>query len=862
MNKRVLIIGYYFRQNFGDDLFQFVFENYVFGGDTITSPSSQYDLTFVNFDDLCTIFTGLRAQSISPFDAVIIGGGDVVNEYNLSPENVKGIREYFSGVPITFFGVGISYPDTLPMLDIGDYFFMRNKSDYEAVKYRYGSSHGIYVPDLAFYLTEQCRPKTVQTKPVGSPRKIGICLPYPWFTNGDNSLFFQQVVDTINRLSNENLVYLIPFDVSDNAANSDLLLLEKLKGYVTEYNERGEQRVFYVQSTATNQTIHSKLYNMIQIFSELDCVVASRFHSVVFSLLTETPFVSLFTSRKVDTLQSDLGPDLGQAFVKAQLNSQGVPMSFNQDEFDKSLAWVVSNADNIKSILAAKRNYLNSVVKSRGQQLRSLIESKTVRFTPPQYISDTSRKIIIETTIRSVLKLFRKLTVRNIEKVNKGVPLIEVISTRNNTSQGLKQALTEEVLWNITGDPYAPYYYGLIDQVHKQALIPQLEWIIEDYYLRYMHRNNESDKVVMVNKNFQEIHRSGWQFIVNNVIMELNSNSTTDASTVRESVPLIIDTYVDKTFHWNRDFYHSKNLIPYSKKWVGFIHHTYSSYNNNYNCEELFRNEIFISSLENCQCLIVMSDYLKRQIEHSLQLLYNRPFKPVVNRVLVEVIYHPSEETDVTFDWDRFISNKNKQVIQIGNWLRNVFAIYQVELPASSIVRQKSVLKNRNCENYFLPPGFFNDVFSNLRLSEPINPSVVDICKISFENMHLKGMYQYIIEMENSVQVIEYLDNTKYDQLLANNVVFINLVDASAVNTVMECALRNTPIIVNPIEAVVEVLGIDYPLYYNSMYEASKLLDDPERLRSGHEYLRNMDKSKFKIGTFIQKAKEIFSRYI
>ncbi|NBO99422.1 MAG: polysaccharide pyruvyl transferase family protein [Proteobacteria bacterium] len=855
MNKRVLVIGYYFRENFGDDLFQFVFENYIFGVD----GSSQYDLTFVNFDDLGSIFTGLQTKTIPQFDTVIVGGGDVVNEYNLSPENVKGIRENFSDVPIIFFGVGLSYPDTLPMLDLGDYFFMRNKSDYEAVKYRYGSSNGIYIPDLAFYLTEQCRPKTVQTKPTNSIRKIGMCLPYPWFTNGDNSLFFQQLVDTINRLSKEYLVYLIPFDVSNNVVNSDLLLLERLKPCLTEYNEQAEQRIFYVTPTVLNQTIQAKLYSMIQMFNQLDCVVASRFHSVIFSVLTETPFVSLFTSRKIETLQSDLGPELSQAFVKAHTDAKGVPIEFDMEQFDKSLNWALTSGNMIAPLLASKRNYLWGVVKSRGEQLRKLIETKSVRLTPPQYISQGHTKTLIDTTVRSVLKLFGKLTVRNIEKINKGVSLIDIISSRYNTSQSLQQALTEEVLWNITGDPYAPYYYGLMDQVHKQPLVPQLEWIIQDYYLRYMHRNIDSDKLIMVNKNFQEIHRSGWQFIVDNVVMELNN--TASSSELRE--PLIIDTYVDKTFHWNREFYQSKGMIPYTQKWVGFIHHTYSSYNNTYNCEELFRNETFVRSLEQCQCLIVMSNYLKRQIEYSLQLLYNHPIKPLNNRVLVEVIYHPSEETGIIFDWDRFINNNNKQLVQVGNWLRNVFAIYQVELPQTSIIRQKSVLKNRNCENYFLPPGFFKDLFSKMRLTDTLpNPSVLDICKISFENMHLKGMYQYIIEMENSVQVIEYLDNTKYDELLANNIIFINLVDASAVNTVMECALRNTPILVNPADAVVEVLGIDYPLYYNSMYEASKILDDPQRLRSGYEYLQKMDKSKFKIETFIQRAKEVLSKYI
>ena len=56
-----------------------------------------------------------------------------------------------------------------------------------------------------------------------------------------------------------------------------------------------------------------------------------------------------------------------------------------------------------------------------------------------------------------------------------------------------------------------------------------------------------------------------------------------------------------------------------------------------------------------------------------------------------------------------------------------------------------------------------------------------------------------------------------YDLLLMQNIVFINLIDASAVNTILECIVRNTPIIVNKIDGIIDYLGEDYPLYYNEL---------------------------------------------
>lgn len=95
------------------------------------------------------------------------------------------------------------------------------------------------------------------------------------------------------------------------------------------------------------------------------------------------------------------------------------------------------------------------------------------------------------------------------------------------------------------------------------------------------------------------------------------------------------------------------------------------------------------------------------------------------------------------------------------------------------------------------------------------------------------------------IEQISYVTNEEYDSLLASNIVFADFIDSSCNNVVVECIVRNTPILVPPIESVMEYLGKDYPLYFNSTEEAEAKLGDEGCLMSGYEYLKGMSKTPF-----------------
>src|SRR5665213_462221 len=139
MPKSVYVFGYYGQahNNFGDRIFEYVFRQVL----------NEYGQPYVikDLDDA-------RAVDYKhDVAAVLVGGGDVFAPYFRG--NIEHIRSEFSG-PLYFVGVGVSWLSTIAdgFLDAGDYFYLRNCSDYKPVVQRFGSEYVAQVPDLAFGL--------------------------------------------------------------------------------------------------------------------------------------------------------------------------------------------------------------------------------------------------------------------------------------------------------------------------------------------------------------------------------------------------------------------------------------------------------------------------------------------------------------------------------------------------------------------------------------------------------------------------------------------------------------------------------------------------------------------------------------
>jgi glycosyltransferase involved in cell wall biosynthesis len=144
------------------------------------------------------------------------------------------------------------------------------------------------------------------------------------------------------------------------------------------------------------------------------------------------------------------------------------------------------------------------------------------------------------------------------------------------------------------------------------------------------------------------------------------------------------------------------------------------------------------------------------------------------------------------FSFEHFANGKQKRLVCGGEFLRNFQAFYDLNLPGFS----KQLLVHE---------GFKWDSITP-------NDSVLPLGRVS---------------------------DDQYDALLQDSVVFLNLFDAPANTTVVECIIRNTPILINRLPGVVEYLGDDYPFYYESIQEAEWKLQQIDLIRQTSDYLKH-----------------------
>lgn len=324
-------------------------------------------------------------------------------------------------------------------------------------------------------------------------------------------------------------------------------------------------------------------------------------------------------------------------------------------------------------------------------------------------------------------------------------------------------------------------------------------WLSDKDWKNRLYNNNIIQFKQKYNLKLSE-HRGGWKRIIESLISSNFYNKNSDIEFYD-----MIETYY---LFYNK--YYSSN------KWAGIIHCTQSTpqYLNIINIRNLFKNINFIKSLDKCMYIISLSEYVSNYLRNE--------FNKIGKNIKVFTFKHPVESKDIImFDYDNYINNNDKSIIQVGQQLRKMSSIYLLNLP-----------------NY-----------KKLWLSGTKN---IDKCK-SLLNQEIKylNLNQNIINM-SSIE-IKYTDTfEEYDILLSKNIVFVDLFDASANNTVLECIVRNTPIIINKLPAVIEYLGDNYPLYFNNLEEVPKLINSSLILEA-HIYLKNMNKEDLTIDYFKSK---------
>jgi len=240
-------------------------------------------------------------------------------------------------------------------------------------------------------------------------------------------------------------------------------------------------------------------------------------------------------------------------------------------------------------------------------------------------------------------------------------------------------------------------------------------------------------------------------------------------------------------------------ILPIREPWCGILHnppHMPAGFHPQETPQAIMAKPVWRDSLPTCVGLFTLSEY-------AAQWLREVTGKPV------STLVHPTEIPDTLFDFEAFLANPHKKLVQVGWWLRRLGAIHRLPIPADNPLGLRKLR---------LVPAFFHDADRYLADMVASDGGTAP-------------------DNADDTEVVQHLPDADYDRLLARNIVFIQLYDASANNTVIECLARGTPLLVNPLPAVREYLGDDYPLYYTDLPQAAAMALDLGRLREAHQHL-------------------------
>jgi len=845
----IVILGYYAHGNYGDDLFEVIFKKLY----------SEHNLSFYDPNKITSIPDST--------DIIICGGGDIINDWfmeQISKLKIRAEQKANRRIPTYAISIGVTFKKSIPTdkpyyLDIFDYWIVRNKIDAKILKTRYPETNIMYVPDVV-HLLSTYKPKKISKfinnwigvgsgvlKPV-----VGIFLTNTISNSGKNKNYdnevakFAELIESIPPMYN---IHLVPFNVGINKNENDSILNEKIyKKLSQEQKSRVSIKNFTLKQLV--ETFRSSIYSY---------GICMRYHSHILCQTYSVPFISVSMTNKTFEYMRDFG--IERYWVDYTSRELDVP------NFIKLFTQLTKDKDFFKTQTESK-------VLSADKFLYP-IKNKLTRTSGPKYflMEDFIKMFnrIVEKLIKAVFKEQDMILATNIFIQKYCVnDIYNNFRIREPTEQ-VRKFITNFIIYEMFGKIDTEYNYGLQEKVIECNLYENILWIYENSHFKgidnfdsknlattinpsllvdcdlcgplnitlYEDKNSEipSLNFCWVDNTFNSnTHRSGWEYAGSNLIKLFHS----------PQAKTIVDLYLDKTFLWNSSVYESNQKIPYTVPWIGFIHHTPNPEYTPNSLNAILESKLFIQSLKTCKGLIVLSNYLKKYLD-----IY---FK---GKIEIYLLTHPTEIPNLKFTFQAFQSNQLKQIIQIGGWLRNSYAIYELGINSKKLNITKALLQGNHMENYVKPESF--DQNQLIKYMEKNPPELNKrMCSVS-TNKYIEGLVRYIQTSHDSVQIIHKLENDDYDDMLSKNIVFINLLNASACNTLIECVVRNTPILINRLEAVEEILGPNYPFYYDSIQEAGELATDINKIKETHIYLTKLDKTNLSIKTFITEFEKIIS---
>lgn len=816
-DERLLILGFFNRGNIGDEAFIKPYQ--------ILFPSSV--LTFQSIDDLDKIPSNTTA--------VIIAGGDVINDYFMKQIGVL-LRTYKG--PCYAFSVGIPFNSEVKYTNLFDHLTLRTKEDFHLTSNYVGVKNVDYLPDITWLL----KPLVTNNKHRHKRLQFAFCLAQPAFYKNNNE---KQLVDSIQEtiIGLLNLydcdINLVAFNTSSHPQESDYVINKKLEKRLASYS-----RVHNITDKALCNPLE-----MLNYLKQQDLVIGMRFHSIQFSMILNVPFIALYVTKKVNNLLTDFGlREFGYSLEK--------DTTYRPVKVDSHVVY-----DLVEKRLSTDFEPIHVNLKHFDLIKKIVDDRKRKQLLVRFYIDKSLQETLLK--CKDMIKKYLEIDDVMYERWNNGEINTSTMLQTNKSITILD--LARIICFGITNKVGTPFIWGLRDNMLKSdfSIEEAIKWIYEDYvtkgkeleeqHMYYPIMNLKKNIIIDMNymcqDNYQGLHRSGWSYVIAGL-------QHLDYRHVLKTPELLVDTCLERTFLWGINTTRVANIIPYKQPWVGFVHHTFNTSYSEFNCNTLLQTPEFLKSLPMCKCIFTLAKTLKNEFIEALEHIG-------FGHVPVQSLVHPTEIQVKHFSMHNLLHSMEPKVINIGAWLRNPYTIYALQMPKpnSEFALRKCSLQGKEMDNYFLPESFFEKLENFLEHNFECDSISSCLCRPGcsslsrtndISNKHIQGMVNFLKQNNDSVKVLSYVNDEDFDDIMSSSIVFLDYVDQPAAsNTICECIVRNTPIIVNRYPSLEELLGKDYPGFYDSLYEAVSKILNLDTISQIHEYLKHINKDIFKLEYFV-----------
>jgi len=787
---KTLVIGYYDRCNFGDELYKVVIPQIL-----------SSELTFVNIFDL--------PEDVHIYDNIIIGGGDVFNDYFIP--NIKIKLKDYKGLII---GISVGMPFKSYIIpsntEIFDHIFTRNKLYLEKLQLLLGSDRVHYLPDLAFKLYDQDKIVTSNNN-----KNIGV------FLARDLSLY-QSVVHNFLELFEKLKDYqfhLYAFDTSNKIDQNDRL-----------FNEIIHKKIKNVQIINTETLSVNEMMNSMKI---LDYGICVRFHSAIFCTLLGIPFISISATNKVSHYMYESG--LSDMCVEIERNRYYNPDHFDVEDAYNRFVYIKNNHNKIK-VKLINISKQNNFLLDTNQIQNLLLNSTKTNHVVPNYLT-LDRNYI-----------YRKLKL-----------------------DGSPRDIAEKMCYMITGDPCSDYIWGTIENIKNMGvdkIREMIDWIADDN-IKNMEREIKLNIEYTNQKGYNDIHRSGWKYVTNNlkticgnqgIMLDLYLDKTfgwAKEFNIKEGIIPYTGPwmgFIHHTFENEFSIYNNQNMIS-SKEFLQSLP----------TCKGLY----VLSKYLQKHWIARLTDYNipVYVLTHPTEMncpLYNPKFLNS-NYSIVAIGSWLRDPLSIY----RIKVNIPKFRLK-GKHMDNYFPPKNIIITRTMLNEQTKIIKeshkimcrpdDTNIWMYYLIKYILEELLSKQQLDSLFNDpkieeEVINTDIVRYGNKIRNSLLKKVKKMIDSIKVMDMVDNKVYDTILSSNVIYLKFIDISACNTLVECIFRNTPVIVNPHPSVIELLGKGYPLYFNHESEVGNLVKN-SNIKKAYTYLTSLNKERYKIDTFLDNFKQ------